>query len=68
MTPIVLRFITTPTSSGRRFEYKTLAGAKRAAHRLVGSKPKRDPDGYAVHRRSGNCLFFLGATFEQLFP
>lgn len=67
-TPIVFRFVDSPAGSGRCSTYKTLAGAQRAAQRLVGSKPKRDHDGYAVHRVTGNCLFFQGVTFEQLFP
>lgn len=28
-----------------------------------------DPDGYAVHRTNGWCLFIIkGATFADLFP
>jgi hypothetical protein len=53
---------------GRQFQYKTLAGAQAKAHRLVGGNPRLDPDGYAVHPRTGDCLFFQGVTFEQLFP
>lgn len=52
---------------GRKFKYKTLKGAQKKAHDLVGRFPKHDPDGYAVSRLSGHCLFFLGTTFEELF-
>ena len=47
---------------------KTLAGARTKAHNLVTSRPKRDPDGYAVNPQTGGCLFFQGVTFEELFP
>lgn len=51
----------------RRIRYKTLGGARRGAHRIVGPNPRFDPDGYAVSRHSGICLFVLGAGMYELF-
>lgn len=66
---MVLRFIDSPLSRGRTFRFKTLKGARAKAHRLVTATPKRDHDGYAVHPKTGDCLFFVeGCTFELLFP
>lgn len=65
---ITLRYVTSPTSTGKAFKFKTLAGARTKARNLVGSYPKLDPDGYAVQRTTGNCLFFQGVTFDELFP
>lgn len=65
---ITLTYVTSPTSTGRTFKFKTLTGARNKARTLVGSYPKIDPDGYAVQRTTGNCLFFQGTTFEELFP
>lgn len=58
----------TSAHKGQIFKYKTLAAAQKKAEALVGPHPKRDPDGYAVARLSGNCLFFRGCAFENLFP
>ncbi len=67
MNPVIqLRYVS--NAPDRTFRYKTLAGARARAHNLVGSNPKRDPDGYAVNRRTGDCLFFQNVTFEVLFP
>lgn len=54
--------------SGRQLKYKTLAGARKALNRILGtSLPKKDPDGYAVGDM-GQCLFFLdGLTFEDVY-
>jgi hypothetical protein len=65
---ITLLYVNSSSAPGRRFKYKTLAGARTKAHNLVGSNPKRDPDGYAVQRTTGNCLFFQGVSFVELFP
>jgi len=67
MTPITLRYVDSPNASGRTFKFKTLVGARTKARKLVGSFPKQDPDGYAVSRLTGNCLFFQGVTFKELF-
>jgi hypothetical protein len=64
---ITLRFVNRPSSLGRTFRFKTLAGAVRKARKLVGSHPLLDPDGYAVQRLTGNCLFFQGANYIDLF-
>lgn len=64
---ITFSFVNKPGALGRRFFYKTLAGARRKAHKLVGTKPRLDPDGYAV-ARNGDCLFFSGASFSDLWP
>jgi hypothetical protein len=65
---ITLRFIDDHTKTfGRTFRYRTIAGARTKAHQLVGLNPKRDPDGYVSHRTTGNCLFFQGCTYEELF-
>jgi len=68
MSKIILRFVNDPSKLGRKFEYKTLAGARKKAQSLVGKHPRLDPDGYAVHRVTGDCLFCQGATFDELFP
>lgn len=68
MTPITFHYVTSAAGRGRNSSFKTLVAAKKRAHALVGPHPKRDPDGYAVHRVTGNCLFFQGTTFEELFP
>jgi hypothetical protein len=65
---ITLRFVNDPSKPDRVFKYKTLAGARVRAHNLVTWHPRLDPDGYAVHPRSGDCLFFQGVTFDELFP
>ena len=65
---ITFNYVTSANSKGRTFKYKTLGAAQKRASTLVGPHPKRDPDGYAVGRVSGNCLFFKGVTFEDLFP
>lgn len=65
---ITFRYVTDPAHMGKRFIFKTLEGAKAKAHKLVGTLPKLDPDGYAVNRTTGNCLFFFGTTFSELFP
>jgi len=65
---ITLNYVTSANSKGRTFKYKTLDAAQKRAFTLVGPHPKRDPDGYAVAKLSGNCLFFWGVTFEDLFP
>jgi hypothetical protein len=66
---IVLRYVNSPTSRGVTFKYQTLLGAMKRAHRLVTATPKRDHDGYAVHPKTGNCLFLVeGVTFNELFP
>lgn len=67
-TPIQLRWVSSPSSQGRTFKYKTLAGARAKAHNLVTSRPKRDHDDYAVNPQTGGCLFYQGVTFEALFP
>lgn len=65
---ILLRYISSPTSRGATFKYKTVEKARLKAHQLVTATPKRDPDGYAVHPTLGNCLFLVeGVTFEELF-
>lgn len=65
-TKITLRYVC--DTGERTYKYKSVDWAIRRARRLVGSTPKIDPDGYAVHRGNGNCLFFIGVTKEQLFP
>ena len=65
---ITLTFVTGPHSRDKTYRYKTLGGAMKKAHSLVGRNPRLDPDGYAVSRSSGKCLFFQGSTFEELFP
>ncbi len=68
MKCIKFRYVTDAYQPSRVFKYKTLNGARRKARKLVGYEPKRDPDGYAVDRKTGNCLFILeGTTFEELF-
>lgn len=67
-TMIRLTYVNSPASRGRKAQYDSLEKARKAAHKLVGPHPKRDPDGYAVDRVTGNCLFFQGVTFEVLFP
>lgn len=63
---ILLKFIT--GTRERTLKYKTLEGAMRRARTLMGSHPRKDPDGYAVNRK-GECLFIIeGATFEEVFP
>jgi hypothetical protein len=66
---ITLCYVTSPTRGGVTFKFKTLKGAQSKAHQLLGVNPKRDPDGYAVSRTTGNCIFIReGCTFEELFP
>ncbi len=65
---IQLRYVDSPIRMGRTFKFKTLAGARTKAHNLVTSRPKRDHDDYAVHPQTGNCLFYQGVAFEELFP
>ncbi len=65
---IILRYVTAPGFRERIFRYKTLKGAQMKALTLVGHNPKLDPDGYAVERTTGNCLFFQGTSFGALFP
>ena len=65
---ITLRWISKSSTVGVKFKYKTLAAARRKAAMLVTNKPKRDPDGYAVHPRWGHCLFFSGVDYKTLFP
>lgn len=65
---IQLRWVSSPSSLGRTFKYKSLRAAQTKAHKLVTAHPKRDHDDYAVHPQTGNCLFYQGTTFEALFP
>jgi len=66
---IILRYVNSPSSLGVTFKYQKLSAAQARAHRLVTATPKRDPDGYAVHPKTGNCLFLVeGVTFTELFP
>ncbi len=65
---ILLTYVTSSAKSGRRFPFVTLETARRKAHALLSPNPRRDPDGYAVNRQNGHCLWFHGCTFEQLFP
>jgi hypothetical protein len=66
---ITLTYVSTPGGAGKKFHYKTLGGARKKASRLVGGFPKFDPDGYAVSRARGDCLFVTGdATLEDIFP
>ncbi len=53
---------------GRMSMLHSVEAARKRAHALVGAHPKKDPDGYAVSRRTGDCLFFSGTSFEELFP
>jgi hypothetical protein len=66
--PITFCYVTDPGKPDKRSQYKTLKAAQAKAQKLVGESPKLDPDGYAVDRKTGNCLFFNGVTFEELFP
>ena len=68
MSLITFRYVTNPAKIGRKYSFKTLEGAQARAHKLVGQRPKVDPDGYVSHRRTGNCLFFFGCTLTELFP
>ena len=65
---ITLRYVHSANTFGTAYTFKTLKGARKKAHTLVGPFPKLDPDGYVFQRVSGNCLFFKGATIEELFP
>lgn len=66
---IVLTFVTGPGyPNPSRLTYKTLSGARNKAHKMVGANPKRDPDGYAVNRKNGVCLFVVsGCKYSDLF-
>jgi len=64
---ITLRYVTKPGSAGTTLHYTTLPRAQKAAKSKVGSRPRQDPDGYLVGP-DGSCLFFKGATLEELFP
>lgn len=66
-TSIRLRYVTYGSLTGVPYSFLTVAGAQRRAEILVGPRPKLDPDGYAVGPK-GDCLFFTGITFEELFP
>jgi hypothetical protein len=64
---ITLTFFDSPGARGRKFTFKTIAGAQRKAINLVGESPRLDPDGYAVHPKNGNCLYFSGVTASELW-
>jgi hypothetical protein len=64
---IRLCFVKSLTTRASNFSFATVTGARRKAQKLVGSRPKVDPDGYLVDR-DGNCLFFSGCKLEDLFP
>ncbi len=53
----------------RKLKYKTLDGARKGAQKALGTtKPRRDPDGYAVGIK-GDCLFFVeDCCMESIFP
>lgn len=46
--------------------YQTIAKAREMARRWLGENPKIDPDGYAVNRTNGDCLFVQGAELEDV--
>lgn len=66
---ITLTHVTGPERS-KTLRYKTLAGARKAAHALVGPSPRIDRDGWHAIGSDGSCLFAHttdGDSFEELF-